>query len=72
MDTSNNTHSSSSSGGSRGGGGAGAGTGTGARGGGVFIIATSSKPNNLDPAMRRPGVLPYSTLLSTAHSAVDR
>ena len=24
-------------------------------GGGVFIIATSSKPNNIDQAMRRPG-----------------
>ena len=36
--------------------GRGSGLGLGAqRGGGVFIVATSSRPNAIDPAMRRPG-----------------
>ena len=60
VDTNNNTHSSGSSSGS--------GSRDGGRGG-VFIIATSSKPNNIDPAMRRPGML---RCCGTVHSLSDQ
>ena len=77
VDTSNNTHSSSSSSSSSSGGGSRGGGGVGAGRGGVFIIATSSKPNNIDPAMRRPGGLHYTPavqcimLLTDYHKTVQ-
>ena len=64
VDTSNNTHSNTNT--NSGGSSCSSSGGYKGRGrGGVFIIATSSKPNNIDPAMRRPGICSCSTEYST-------